>query len=1479
MSDLSPQIAPPTPQKESPASQGSPTPDFGSNAARQAGGPDTTPEDLAAMQGTAGNDAALAYLAGAEQRRSGLVADATPALEQLGMGTSDAVLGGGSGSEAIFDGGLDQIGEAARAMDHVQWVRQLLVFKLQGDLEPLLEQGVTRETADRAREVLQAAADDLRSDHDAMQDRWRQTWLDLHGEGVPEQYVSRPRDTPAPGEVVVSRAWRADPEMVAGWGPAVLTAGRWVEVSSIAMGVQGEIAAWAERQESRIQPLFDDLAHALEWSRGFEGLTTEMPFEDGVDDPWELVAWVDERRGFERQWLVDSLRAHGVHPAYLEAWELGTLRTAEEMGMEEALFQAHATDAGARAGGGYEHTIEDMILPKRRAEIEERAAKIKSELHANINIDEDVINDQLVGLNRYEVDLLKKKLAYGARTEDGGARIGYRLQGVIDVHMDETQQREAEAHMSGDKIDAVIRALEEGVDGWDDDERIQRLLQGLAKQTFTDEQGDKMTGLDALQRRLVEHPAAARRFEAVRAELESGHAWSSHETHEMVAAAGAGREGQMRAYAMREAVFGYGFDEKKFLDNLDEKSAEYFEIITGETPEEAVADQMFTKPGLRTRVAGLSEGDKGKARAGQLYGAFDGEYAIGNSIDDTTVLDTLLLDAATALDPKAAKAAQADVSADYEKHFDEALSTRLDKEYGPLPEDLSSLGPAENRQRNTRILMEEARLKGRAEPARRLYFGLHGPGTPKDALKQLEKLAGAGVEKAEEDYSTLFGLELRDDVRAVDGRDGLDLAVALFGNDPSPDEMRQIAFMVREFANDASIQVAGQIEVLESYYASITELTEETVYDPERGEYVTVPKQHYSRDEEALLAERFAGFKASAGAYFSARKAIVGVLTTAGSVAVSALATFVTGGAASPWLVSALSTAAGIGLKQATLGSELTTAEITRDALVGALTAGLQAGPISKRLADLEKALGRGARATMVKTLLETGTEQTLLEVLDAAGVAGDGEFNVDTLVANTIKKTIQAGMTHDVKALIAATIQGGTFDAIDASGKVLVREALADALRDVAGAGADRVAAALLGHNGGQLRVDFEAIGKDLLRTTGRSFLDQAVKMSFQDRLGWGDVVAWSKRNDVSDDLVLSIAAHLRKRGGNPADVAWEVAERTGLPVGRVKHILGRGAAEETYADLLAQGHTAVEAHAGTMLQHGASLAGDAQKRHEGRQRAERQASHDARVDEAAHAYDELRAQGLSDHEIQRRLADRYDAFVAGDAYHRIQEREAEARRVAEAPAAREAYAKLRAEGLGETEAFRQVARRYGTQAAGQAEKHFQVGARGDALKKAVDERATRTERIEAGLSPEPDRDAARVDEAVQRYLELTREGGFTPLEAQMELYLSYGATVASKASRQLRAEARARKVAAAEEEALRRGVARGEAKFLEERDAQERDQAAAEAAKRFVRGECTRREYDATADELRLSREEREELLLIHENAKVEASAAQGR
>jgi hypothetical protein len=731
--------------------------------------------------------------------------------------------------------------------------------------------------------------------------------------------------------------------------------------------------------------------------------------------------------------LDSALREATINPLFIQEVVDALIKLVSEGGKEETLRaplagkskeELEAIKAGfqAKHGKELEVAIKEAILDPEKISA---AADALFKAIDGWGTDEDAIMKALAGKSPLEIAAIKRTY---------NDHYGRNLDKDIESELGGDDLKEAQAHLSGDKAQAAIAALSNSIGTFnDDEEKIEETLTSLSPEE-----------LKKLQELAVKDPAIKAKLDKVVSHLDD-------EDKEVTEALLKGEKGEAAAIRLNEAMEGLGTDEKAVYKYLEGKSSTEIDAIReaykNKTGRELVTDIVDDFSDAEKDLAlALERGDKAGAAAARMKDA-----AEGLGTDEKGI--------SAQLKGKTKEERDAIIKA-YEVQYGEGSFDAM------LQDELSD---------DDLKQAQQFKEKGELDPAFALKIAINGLGTDEDLIKETLKGKTADEIKAiREAYAkeTKGGNLDRDLGGDVDGRDAFEIGQMLKGKPQTPKEHYERAMERYEFergdgstAFSRGVMDAAEFLGMHSKGEMLEHQTNrlKQMFD-EKGEL----KPGYTKED----VEKIAGYQETdATNYKEAKEAVGNAVTTVGTIAVAALATICTKGAAAPWLVAVISGvtsgAANMAMKYGMEGAAYGGEDISIDTLTSALTAALGGALAEKtkflaKLNDIAKALG------------EDMAKKVAVEALKGA-VKGAASGAIAQMMND---KNWREGVPEYLQGILEGALVGGAVGGVTGAATATVKaglenktsSALIEAGASVVGAGIGEGVSAIKGEYKGRL-------------------------------------------------------------------------------------------------------------------------------------------------------------------------------------------------------------------------------------------------------------------------------------------------------------------------------------------------------------------------------------------------------------------------
>ena len=526
--------------------------------------------------------------------------------------------------------------------------------------------------------------------------------------------------------------------------------------------------------------------------------------------------------------------------------------------------------------------------------------------------DEDAIMKALAGKNPEEIAAIKKEYAdhYNGRNLDDD----------LQSELSGDDLKEAQAHLSGDRATAAVEALSNSIGVFnDDEEKIEETLTALSPED-----------INKMQEMAAKNPAVKAKLDQVLSHL-------GGEDKEVTEALLKGNKEEASAIRIADAIEGLGTDEKAVYKYIEGKTPKELEDIkkayknkTGRTIETDIEDDFSDAE--KDRASALASGDKAAATAAQIK-----EAAEGMGTDEKGIYDQLK-----------------DKSETERKEIIKAYEDKYGKgSFDAMLEDELSGDDLKQAQ--------QYRDQGKLDLVFALKLGIEGLGTDEDLIKETLKGKNADEIKAIRDaYLQQTGRNLDIDLAGeVDGRDAFEIGQMLKGKPQTPEEEYQRALERYEFERGEGSTAFSRAMMDSAEFLGMHSKGEMLEYQTQRLRHMFDENGKLKPDFTEEDVQKIAGYQETdATNYKNAKEAVGNAISTAGTIAVAALVTVCTKGAAAPWLIVVISGLAGGGanmaIKYGMQGTGYGGEDIAIDALTTAITAAIS-GSLAEKTAFLAK--------------------------------------------------------------------------------------------------------------------------------------------------------------------------------------------------------------------------------------------------------------------------------------------------------------------------------------------------------------------------------------------------------------------------------------------------------------------------------------------------------------------------------------------
>ncbi|MBD2013025.1 DUF4157 domain-containing protein, partial [Microcoleus sp. FACHB-53] len=689
-------------------------------------------------------------------------------------------------------------------------------------------------------------------------------------------------------------------------------------------------------------------------------------------DPAKITATVGELR----KNIVDG-------PSELEQLKKPLAgKSAEELDAIKKEYQA-------KYGKDFDSALKDATLDP---------AKIKAATDALFKAidgwgsDEDTILKTLAGKSKAEVAAIRKEYS---------DHYGRNLDSDINSELSGSDKQEALAHLSGDKAKAAVEALFNSAGTFNDDEqKIESTLMALAPE-------DRKK----IQEMAAQNPSVKAKIDKVLGNL-------GGEDLEVTNALLEDKQGEAAAIRINEALDGLGTDEEavyKYLEGKDPKEIEAIRTAyKNKTGRELATDIVDDFSSAEMDIAlGLERGDKAAAAAGRIKNAGI-DKLLGT--DEKGIYDQL-----KGKSPEERKAIIDAYESAYGKgSFQEMLKDELSDD------DLEQAKQfAKDGQLDPVFALELATTKSL--------------GTDEELLKEtLKDKTADEIKKIREDYAKKTnGGNLDVDLAGeIDGRDAFEVGQLLKGKPQTAKEHYDRAMERYEFERGEGSTAFSQtmMDLSESMgmHSKGEQLEKQTqrlreMFD-ENGEL----KPDFTQED----VEKLAGYQETdATNYKDAKEAVGNAVSTVGTIAVAALVTICTKGAAAPWLVAVISGVAAGGanmaLKYGMQGAAYGGEDIAIEALTAAISVALGGALADKtkflaKLEDIVKGLGEDMAKKVALEALKGTVKGAAMGALKETMNDQNWRQGLAEYLEGIAKGATVGGVVGGVTSAATATVKGG---------------------------------------------------------------------------------------------------------------------------------------------------------------------------------------------------------------------------------------------------------------------------------------------------------------------------------------------------------------------------------------------------------------------------------------------------------------------
>jgi hypothetical protein len=556
------------------------------------------------------------------------------------------------------------------------------------------------------------------------------------------------------------------------------------------------------------------------------------------------------------------------------------------------------------------------------------------------------------------------------------------------------------------------------------------------------------------------------------------------------------KQGEAAAIRINEALDGLGTDEEavyKYLEGKDPKEIEAIRTAyKNKTGRELATDIVDDFSSAEMDIAlGLERGDKAAAAAGRIKNAGDG---LGT--DEKAIYDQLKVK-----NPKDKK--------ELEKALEEhkAIIKAYESAYGKgsfdamLKDELSDDD------------LEQAKQfakDGKLDPVFALQLATtKSLGTDEELLKEtLKDKTPDEIKKIREDYAKKTnGGNLDLDLGGeIDGRDAFEVRQMLKGKPQTPKEHYDRAMERYDFERGEGSTAFSRTMMDLSESIGMHSKGEQLEKQTQRLREMFDENGELKPDADGKVVEKLAGYQETdATNYKDAKEAVGNAVTTVGTIAVAALVTICTKGAAAPWLVAVISGLAGGGanmaLKYGMQGAAYGGEDIAIEALTTAISAALGGALADKtqflaKIQEIEKTLGKEvARRVAIETIKQAAKDGAIKGA--TAGILKEAMNDKNW------REGVPEYLWGVIEGAAVGGVVGGATDAFTEGTKLGLKNTkssvLIEAGAGVVGAGAAEVTNAVKGEYKGRLE---DLLGRLLLGGVTSVAQDQANSAASKARL-----------------------------------------------------------------------------------------------------------------------------------------------------------------------------------------------------------------------------------------------------------------------------------------------------------------------------------------------------------------------------------------
>lgn len=560
--------------------------------------------------------------------------------------------------------------------------------------------------------------------------------------------------------------------------------------------------------------------------------------------------------------------------------------------------------------------------------------------------DESAVMNSLKGMSPAEIEAVKKEY------QD---HYGRDLMGDIEGELGGSDLEEAKMHMSGNKVDGALAALNNSTGFFNDDEaKIEETLRSLKPEEMAE-----------LKKKAETDPNAKKILDSVGGALGGG-------DKEVFDALLAGETSKADAVRMDEAMgsssawynpFSWGTDEEGVNKLMEGKSADERKAL------EDSFNQRMKDKGVNTNLRSeftnemsgatldvskaLLEGDQVKANAARMKEAMEGW-----GTDEDKIYSMM-------------KGKSPEERA--------ALQASFEKEYGSLDQAMEAELSGDDLAR-AKMLKE----KGELDPEFALHIATKGWGTDEAMVK--EALAGKTPDQIaalKKKYGDSGYGNLDETLESeLSGRDYFEAQQALKGEPQTPQEKLERARELYEFERGSGSNAFSRFMMDGAELIGMHSKGSQLDREMARMNGLFDENGNPRPGTTAAEVDKVWGYQQTdASNYKDAKDSVTNAVATGAEIGVAAIATVLTDGAASPWLVAAISAAAGgtagIVVKAGMQGDAYGREDLAIDTgkvIVSTLTAGLgETKMVGDKLDDLVSTFGGPATQAILSNGLKSG--------------------------------------------------------------------------------------------------------------------------------------------------------------------------------------------------------------------------------------------------------------------------------------------------------------------------------------------------------------------------------------------------------------------------------------------------------------------------------------------------------------------------